>query len=252
MSDEGNCSFTPCSGNGADDTPTGGSADDDSNTGQGTGSASADDTVGDPSSADGPNCNDEDGDGYGDGCAQGEDCDDDDPDINPSAAEACDDIDQNCDGDPMAGCECADDGVSGNCNMPTDMGTLNVGESKPGVVGNVPTDGGIDWYKISFPLADVRPGLGTPTLSFAVNEGDAFVFDVVYDQCGGDGMPCGMGGDVGGLAIGLTEWTFVDDDPGCCTAPMDSMVPWPATIYIRVQRTTTGSSCATYQLQASR
>jgi len=252
VSDEGNCSFTPCSGNGADDnTPTSGSADDDSNTGQdGTGSASVDDTVGDPSSADGPNCNDEDGDGYGDGCAQGEDCDDDDPDINPSAAEACDDIDQNCDGDPMAGCECADDGVSGNCNMPTDMGMLAVGESKPGVVGNVPQEDALDWYKVSFP-APMRPGEGTPTIEFAINEGDAFVFDVVAGQCEASGATCTTGG-TGGAAIGLTSWTFVDDQPGCCTPPMDSMVAWPNDLYLRVYRTTPGQSCAAYQLTFSR
>ncbi len=197
-------------------------------------------------------CIDEDGDGFGEGCNAGGDCDDSDPEINPGQMELCDDIDQNCDNDPMAGCECPDDGVAGDCNAPYDLGALDPGGMTVGVVGNVPSEGGIDWYKISFPLADTRPGLGTPTLSFAINEGDAFVFDVVYDQCGGDGMPCEMGGNASGSAVGLTDWSFVDDDPGCCTPPMDSMVPWPSTVYIRVQRTTPGSSCAAYQLQASR
>jgi hypothetical protein len=251
VSDEGNCSFSPCSASGADDAPTGGTVDDDSNTGQDTmGSASVDDTMGDPSSADGPNCADEDGDGYGDGCAQGEDCDDDDPDVNPSAPELCDDLDQNCDGDPMAGCECPDDGVSGNCNMPTDIGTLNVGETKPGVVGNVPQMDALDWYKVSFPAA-ARPGEGTPTIEFAINEGDAFVFDVVSGQCEASGGTCTSGG-TGGAAIGLTSWTFVDDDPGCCTPPNDSMVAWPNDLHLRVYRTTPGQSCAAYQLQFSR
>jgi hypothetical protein len=231
----------PSGGNGNGNGP-GGNSDDSVSSGQ----------TGDTSGTSDGDCEDQDGDGFGEGCNAGTDCNDDDPEINPGMMEACDEVDQNCDGDPQAGCECPDDGVDGDCNNPYDLGSLEPGGMTVGVVGNVPTDGGIDWYQISFPLADVRPGLGTPTLSFAVNEGDAFVFDVVYDQCGGDGMPCGMGGDAGGLAVGLTEWTFVDDDPGCCTAPMDSMVPWPATIYIRVQRTTTGSSCATYQLQASR
>ena len=197
-------------------------------------------------------CQDGDGDGFGEDCNAGPDCDDSDPDVNPGEQESCDEIDHNCDGDPMAGCECPDDGVGGDCNTPYDLGTIAPTESSLGVVGNVPTEDGLDWYQVSFPLADVRPGMGTPTISFAINEGEEFAFDVVYDQCGNEGMPCGMGGDGAGLAVGLTDWTFVDDDPGCCSAPTDSMVPWPSTVYIRVYRTTTGSSCGAYQLQASR
>jgi hypothetical protein len=230
-----------------DPGPTGG--DDNDGPGPGTDGGSQSGESGGTSDGD---CEDADGDGFGEGCNAGPDCNDDDPDVNPGEQELCDDVDQNCDGDPQAGCECPDDGVAGDCNTPYDLGALEMGASTVGVVGNVPTEGGIDWYKISFPLAAMRPGLGTPTINFAINEDQAFTFDVLYDQCGAEGMPCEAGGDASGLAIGLTEWTFVDDDPGCCTAPMDSMVPWPATIYIRVSRTTAGSSCAAYQLQAFR
>jgi hypothetical protein len=246
----GNCTFTPCSGPGGDGTATGGgSFDDDSNTGpiDDSGSASVDGTgQGD----DNANCIDADGDGYGDDCAQGEDCDDDDPDVNPSAAELCDDVDQNCDGDPMAGCNCDEDGVSGNCNQPTDMGVVNLGEIKPGVVGNVPDENAFDWYKVSFP-APMRPGEGTPTIEFAINEGEAFVFDVVLGQCEAMGATCSTGGTAG-AALGLTSWSFVDDQMGCCTPPNDSMVAWPNETYLRVYRTTPGASCAAYQLQFSR
>jgi hypothetical protein len=249
--DEGNCSFTPCSG--GDDTPTGGGTASESQSGpddgSGSNSASADETADDEGN-DEAACMDADGDGYGDGCGQGEDCDDDDPDVNPSAPELCDAVDQNCDGDPMAGCECPDDGVSGNCNMPTDIGVINVGEVKPGVVGNVPQENALDWYKVSFPAA-ARPGEGTPTIEFAINEDDAFVFDVVLGQCEATGATCTTGG-TGGAAIGLTTWTFVDDQPGCCTPPMDSMVAWPNDLHLRVYRTTTGQSCSAYQLQFSR
>ena len=55
-----------------------------------------------------------------------------------------------------------------------------------------------------------------------------------------------------GAAIGLTTWTFVDDQPGCCTPPTDSMVAWPNDLHLRVYRTTPGLSCAAYQLQFSR
>ena len=47
-----------------------------------------------------PGCVDEDGDGYGEGCTKGPDCNDHDPTIHPGADEICDDnIDNNCDGD---------------------------------------------------------------------------------------------------------------------------------------------------------
>ena len=44
-------------------------------------------------------CRDGDGDGYGPGCAEGEDCDDSDPDISPDDDEICDGVDNNCDGE---------------------------------------------------------------------------------------------------------------------------------------------------------
>ena len=145
---------------------------------------------------------------------------------------------------------CDDDGVSGNCNQPTEMGMLNIGESKPGVVGNVPDENAFDWYHVSFPAA-ARPGEGTPTIEFAINEGEAFVFDVVLGQCEAMGQTCTTGGTAG-AALGLTSWSFVDDQMGCCTPPNDSMVAWPNDLHLRVYRTTPGSSCAAYQLQFSR
>jgi formylglycine-generating enzyme required for sulfatase activity len=51
-------------------------------------------------------CTDEDGDGYGLGCAAGNDCNDRDPAIHPGAAETCNFKDDNCNGlvDEAAGC----------------------------------------------------------------------------------------------------------------------------------------------------
>jgi len=238
------------SGPGGDGTASGG-------TGEGDGTQTgADDEVGEASvdesggSADNSNCMDEDADNYGEQCAAGPDCNDGDPDINPGAPETCDGVDENCDEMIDNGCECPDDGISGDCNMPTDMGMLNVGESKPGVVANIPQENALDWYTVAFPAA-ARPGEGTPTIEFAINENDAFVFDVVVGQCEAGGVTCTSGG-TGGAGIGLTSWSFVDDQKGCCTPPNDSMVPWPNQVYLRVYRTTPGASCDAYQLQFNR
>lgn len=206
---------------------------------------------GDGGGNDGVMCQDADGDNYGVGCNAGEDCDDSNADINPGAVETCDGTDENCNDLIDDGCECPDDGISSNCNMPTDLGPIGMGDNVMGIVGNIPAEQGIDWYSVAFPLADVRPGAGTPTIDFQINEDDQFVFDVVQNACDVAGVPCTSGGTAG-VGVSLTSWSFVDDDEGCCTAPDDSMVPWPNPIFIRVYRTTSGSSCATYQLHVTR
>lgn len=219
--------------------------------GQATGNGPGDSDSGIASSGGGIECEDEDGDSFGEGCPAGPDCNDMDPQANPGLPEQCDAVDHNCDGDAMAGCECPDDGVGGDCNTPEMLGELGLGQVIAGVVGNVPGENGLDWYQAGFPI-EVRPGAGTPTIDFAVNEGGVFVFDVVTSPCATEGAPCMTGGADGGFAVGLTSWSFVDDDPGCCAPPSDSMQPWPSTVYIRVYRTDAGASCAAYQLQISR
>ncbi len=242
LSTFGNNSSTP--------TSTSGGGSDEVGSGIVVGSTGGSAEGGQDSTAADPDCVDEDGDDFGENCQAGEDCNDEDPGVNPGAPEACDGVDQNCDMIADNGCECPVDNVSSNCNLPTDLGALQPGESKVGVVGNVPQEGAIDWYKVAFPNVG-RPGMGTPAISFAINEGEAFVFDVVTGQCAAAGATCSSGGS-SGQAIALTDWSFVDNDPLCCAPPNDSMVPWPNEVYLRVYRTSGGASCTAYQLQVAR
>jgi len=241
--------FTFGGADGPGDESMGGMTSASSPDGTGSGGGGGD-VTGNDDNADGVECIDGDGDDYGEACAAGPDCDDSNPDINPGAGEACNGVDDNCDEMIDNGCECPEDGISGSCNSPTDLGMIDVGGSALGVVGTIPQENSVDWYTVSFPAA-ARPGMGIPTLGFSINTGEAFAFDVVDNQCDAMGGTCTEGGTMG-LAQALTSWTFEDNDPGCCTPPMDSLVPWPNQVYVRVYRTTLGASCDTYQLQASR
>ena len=63
-------------------------------------------TAGPLQRASSPECTDEDGDGYGMGCAAGPDCNDHDPTMHPGALETCNFKDDDCNGvvDDLAGC----------------------------------------------------------------------------------------------------------------------------------------------------
>jgi hypothetical protein len=67
-----------------------------------------------------PNGIDKDNDGYGTGCALGDDCNDNDPSINPGAKEFCDGKDNNCNNQ-------TDEGVTNKCGT-CDPGCAKIGE----------------------------------------------------------------------------------------------------------------------------
>lgn len=146
--------------------------------------------------------------------------------------------------------DCAD-GLGNLCGNPNDLGNLAVGDQKMSPEVTIITPGLSDWYKVSFQAVQ-RPGGGVPTIKFATNDAGAFRFDInTGAPCDGQAASCGDGGD-GGLATGLTEWTFADDLPECCTPPGESQVPWPGVLYLRVYRIDAGQTCGKYQLALSR
>jgi hypothetical protein len=67
-------------------------------------------------------CEDDDGDGYGDYCGKGTDCDDSDASVNPSTDEVCNNVDDDCDG-------IADDGLSRECGF-AGVGICTIGSER--------------------------------------------------------------------------------------------------------------------------
>ena len=95
-------------------------------TSNGTGDTSSNGT----STSGGP-CIDEDGDGYGDNCAQGFDCNDQREDVYEGAEEVCDGVDNDCDGISDPDCPCTP-GTQQTCYTGTPA-TRGVGQCRQGV-----------------------------------------------------------------------------------------------------------------------
>ncbi len=149
------------------------------------------------------------------------------------------------------GLDC-DDGLGNLCGNPYDLGSIAEGETVMSQTSTIITAGVADWFQVAFPAIN-RPGGGTPSISFLQNDDDAFVFDVFTGMpCGGEAASCGEGGDENSQATNLTEYTYTDDQPDCCSPPDDSMVPWPGQLYIRVYRADGGETCSAYRLTLSR
>jgi hypothetical protein len=91
-----------------------------------------------------------------------------------------------------------------------------------------------------------------PTISFAVNGGDDYRFEV-YRDCGSEAYGQGLASEFGSNSPPLTEWSFNDVDPGQFEQ-LDymEMVIWPATVWVRVFRFQNDGECGNYQLQVTR
>jgi hypothetical protein len=144
--------------------------------------------------------------------------------------------------------QCGDD-VNGECLQAFSLGNVATAGTAQSPVGQVPTTQDSDWYEVTFtPTGPATFGGGTPHVTFAVNTGDTYVFDVVPDCTGGSSPAC----NEGGTAAGVTDWSFVDDQSTAGATQWSTRnVPWPTPIYVRVYRSA-GSGCEDYQLSVTR
>jgi hypothetical protein len=204
------------------------------------GSGTADETGGNDMNGDGDQTGDGDGDSTGDG-----------------------DGDQTTgDGDGEPGCETDPAEVAGSCGEnPGVKGAIAVGESMTSlpmggisVLDNGPGNGAEDWYRFDFPVdnANPRPNAGMPTVSFAVNEGGDYHFEV-YRDCGAQVFGQGLAAEFGTNAPPLQEWSFHDLDAGGVEqANYTENVLWPGSVWVRVIRSQNAGSCSNYQLLVTR
>jgi len=232
-----------------------------------------------------PDCTDADDDG--DGVLDALDCAPLDDQIFPGQVETCDTVDENCSGTPDDGSPfvmCPDTGDvsavacnSGNCEITNcDPGFYNVsggyndgcecgddaqfGDSAANAVsvgpidatdvvlrtGKLPAPGLEDWFLVTFPAAS-RPGAGAPTIAFTTNPGGAYLMEFFTDAVGSTYTNSQVGG--GTYTSFSFEDTYVDAGAGAWSANTD---PWPATLYVKVTRSTGGQTCADYSIQVSR
>lgn len=88
-------------------------------------------------------------------------------------------------------------------------------------------------------------------MSFAVDEGDDYAFDV-FKTCLAKPFD-GLADEFGPNTPPVTEWTFfydwAEEDPDANYA---NDVAWPETVYIRVFRAQNDLACTVYQLQVER
>ena len=156
-------------------------------------------------------------------------------------------------GDPD--CETDPALVGGSCGEAAGMkGAVNLGESIADLpVGSITEiDDGLgngDWYQVQFPMdVNMRPLGGTPSISFAVNDGGNYRFEA-YRDCGEQPNGQGLASEFGAGAPPLTEWSFFDLTSADEQAMYVNNVLWPSSMWIRVFRFQNAGECDTYQLQ---
>ncbi|MDW8361849.1 MAG: hypothetical protein RMK74_05580 [Myxococcales bacterium] len=161
---------------------------------------------------------------------------------------------------------CMDEGNGSACETATDLGRLRPGDSLLSMTSVIPRVGSEDWFRVAFPRvvdAGTAPpedaglagpsmaGVGELRIEFAMNEGNAFRFEVRS----GCAAPLGCGEEMT-AARDLQQWTFRDDPAASAEGEgrfTTRNVPWPEMILIRVYRASGATAdCARFQLRVAR
>jgi len=154
----------------------------------------------------------------------------------------------NIDGICGNGCECKSSGTSNSCNMPTALGTVNLGQSV-NYTGNLVPAGQEAWLAVTF--TGNTNTTYHPRIRFTTNPNNEFQFDVLTN-CSGGAMACGT---EGGTSVAITEWeTSFTNAPSSGTGYTNVIPPVGVngTILIRVFRKIgAGLSCNNYTLTIS-
>lgn len=154
-------------------------------------------------------------------------------------------------GPPDTGPPCEDDEVADLCAMADEVGAVMPAGMNV-IEGKLPRLSDVDWYHVTFPLAEMGAlrGAGMPNIALA---GDSTMVMEILSTCTTP-VSCGEG-----VPSEITSWSFVDDqsemmvtDTGGMGPYMTRDAPWPEDIYIRVSRRGGPADCSDYVLTITR
>ena len=157
--------------------------------------------------------------------------------VTPGApgTESCNGLDDDCNGT-------VDNGVVSTCSAPEGLGTLLVGQTASFSQFVAAPAGSERWYVVNFPGG----AGGTPTVTISgagVSSGQIRM--EVRTSCGA--LPaCPSGGYPG------TQWSFTDNASVAGTGYRTRNVAWPATMYVRVYRVASTTTCGNFTITATR
>jgi hypothetical protein len=145
--------------------------------------------------------------------------------------EACNGLDDDCNGT-------IDNGIVSTCGAPEGLGTLLTGQSASFAQFVAAPAGSERWYVVNFPGG----AGGTPTVTISgagVTSGQIRM--EVRTSCA-----------AGALCAPGTQWSFTDNASVAGTGYRTRNVAWPSTMYIRVYRVASTTTCGNFTITATR